>query len=122
MRSRADGFALVEVLVALLVLELGMLGVAGLVALGGRTLARASLLERALYAAEQVADSLARVDEIADGERTLPGGHLRWRVTSGGPEGPSAVRITAVDAEGRRRIDLRGLLSGRPAPDPREAP
>ena len=107
--ARRGGFSLVEVLVALLVLELGLLGVAGLVLFSGRLLVRAERAERALYAAGDVADSLSVFGASGEGERSVPGGRIRWRVTDE-RDGLPLVQIRATDPEGRTVLVLRGLL------------
>lgn len=103
------GFSLAEVVVALLVLEVGVLGVAGLLALSGRVLTRGMLEERAVYAAEGAVDSLTRVGRPLAGSRAFPGGRIRW-TTPPAVEGLRRVRIRAVDAGGRSLLSLEALL------------
>lgn len=80
------GFTLVEVVVALTLLELVMLGASGWLVLAHRALARAELTHRATQAAAGVADSLLASDSPASGERVDPWGSLRWVVTPRGSE------------------------------------
>lgn len=112
MKSGVGGFTLVEVLVGLVLFELGLLGVAGLVAVSGRVLAQATRSERALFAAEELADSLAGAGAVSDGERAIPAGRLRWRVDGGGDGALPVLRIVAVDPEGRPVVVLHALLRG----------
>lgn len=81
-RPRAAGSSLVEVVVALVVLEIGVLAVLGLLLLAGRTLARAALLERAVSVSEVVVDSLLRSQAVGAGERTEPPVRIRWRTSA----------------------------------------
>lgn len=103
------GFGLVEVLVGLVVLEVGLLGVAGIVALAAGLLADSARTERALYAAEELADSLAEDAAPSEGEREVAGGVLRWRVAAEPGEPLARIRIVAAARDGRLLFDLRGL-------------
>jgi prepilin-type N-terminal cleavage/methylation domain-containing protein len=106
------GFTLVEVLVALVILEIGVLGAMSLLALAGRTMARAERLENAVAAVEGVADSLTLAAAIADGSRSLPGGAtLEWRAAPGG-----AFSVRLDDAAGPGpSITLLGRHAGDPS-------
>jgi prepilin-type N-terminal cleavage/methylation domain-containing protein len=72
-----QAFTLLEVLVALVVLEVCLLGVLGLFTLAGRTMVRAVLVERAAAEVAAVADSLTRVVDGASGESRRG----EWRIT-----------------------------------------
>ena len=72
------GFTLVEILVALVVLEVGLLGVVGTLWLAAVTLARAELTERGVAEAERVYDSLAAAEQPEGGALEAPYGTLRW--------------------------------------------
>lgn len=74
------GFTLLEVVVALVVLEVAVVGAAGTLMLASRTLARAERLERAVALAEGVLDSLGRVPVPTDSSRGYRGGEVRWQV------------------------------------------
>ena len=78
------GFTLVEVLVALVIFEVGLLGVVGTLVLASRTLARAVLLERAVGQVESVLDSLAQAQGSGGGQRPAVGGALSWSVDADG--------------------------------------
>lgn len=82
------GFTLIEVLVALVILEVGILGVVGTLVLASRTLARASLLERSVGQVESVLDSLADSRTSGAGEFAAPGGVLSWSLA---PDGTASV-------------------------------
>ncbi|MFQ5642395.1 MAG: type IV pilus modification protein PilV [Thiogranum sp.] len=62
---RAGGFTLVEVLVAMLVLSIGLLGVAGLQATSMRNNADASMQTRASYIASDMADRMRANSGVA---------------------------------------------------------
>lgn len=86
---RRRGFSLVEVLVALVVMEVGLLGVLGTLVLASRILNEAQVLERGVSAMEDV---YRRVDLgllPPSGRDSLPGGEVLWDDADGG-----LVRVT----------------------------
>ena len=85
---------MVEVLVALLIVEIGVTGAFGLMVLASRTLTDAEERERVLSAVEAVHDSLAWASAATSGTRAEPWGVLRWSVGDSG-----SIRITAVRGE-----------------------
>lgn len=91
--SGRSGFTLVEILVALVVLQLGLLGVAGTLVLASRVLTRARDLEWAVHEVRSVADSLGRFGMAGGGERALDFGRVAWTGTPG--SGTVEVRIQA---------------------------
>jgi prepilin-type N-terminal cleavage/methylation domain-containing protein len=97
------GFSLVEVVVALVILQVGVLATMTLTVTALDTLRVAEEVERAVTAIRLVADSLER--ESAAGTGTVMRGPVtvRWRPAAGG--------ATAVDAEalvsGRIRAKMR---------------
>lgn len=78
------GFTLIEVLVALVVVSVGLLGVAGSTALTTRTLAGAETQERAVGAMADVLDSLRMGGGPGTGASTHPWGRLWWSVSAAG--------------------------------------
>ncbi|RMH15684.1 MAG: hypothetical protein D6701_09810 [Gemmatimonadetes bacterium] len=77
-RTRVAGFSLVEVLVALVVLEVGLLGAAALAVGAARRFAAATRAEYAVTVAASLADSLAAESgsgrPLTAGARTVLGG------------------------------------------------
>ena len=78
-----EGFSLLEVLVALVVLEVCLLGVAGLLTLAANEIAGAVQLERVAAEGAEVADSLARARERRSGESLRGDWLVRWEVVEG---------------------------------------
>jgi type II secretory pathway pseudopilin PulG len=77
--SGAGGFSLVEGVVALVLLQVVLLGSSALLVTAVRTRNRAIVLERALERATLRADSLLQAGG-GSGEEVLPGAHLRWEL------------------------------------------
>lgn len=79
------GFTLVEVVVALLVLEVGLLGVAGTLILAARSLSGARRTDAAAVALERVYDSLSRGGAATpEGRVPLGPAEVRWEASGGG--------------------------------------
>jgi Tfp pilus assembly protein PilV len=89
------GFTLLEVVVALLLLEVAVLAAAGTLVVASRTLTQAELLERAVLEAEAVLDSLAATPAVTSGARPFSAGTLEWSV---GPSGTVVVRAASPDS------------------------
>lgn len=89
MRGRA--FTLVEVLMAMVVLEVGFLGVLGTLVLAARTMRRAESLERVVTEAGLLYDSVAGITTAGSGEVSAVAGRLRWTVSADG-----ALRIEVL--------------------------
>ncbi|HSG46675.1 MAG TPA: prepilin-type N-terminal cleavage/methylation domain-containing protein [Longimicrobiales bacterium] len=118
MRSSGEGgFTLVEVVVALVVLAVATAATTEMLLLAARDGRMADLHERALWEATAVADSLAAMEEVGAGSRSLPGGSvLEWERTADG----GWVRLRTPGAE-RPRVELalipigtRATLGARP--------
>ena len=102
------GFALAEVVVALVILTMGLLALAGSAVVAARTLAAAAELEDAVAVAEGVADSLLSMGYAGPDSARLDVGWVRW---SAGPTGDVTVEV----ANGGRRVvglKLWGLARG----------
>jgi len=78
------GFTLLEVVVALVLLEVAVLAAVGTLAVASRTLAEAEHLERAVVEAEGALDSLAGVPGATSGSRTFTGGEVDWSIDTTG--------------------------------------
>ena len=96
------GFTLVEVLVALLLFEVGVLGMVGTLVLASRTLGAAERLDRAVVETQRVVDSLASAPSRMSGTATFPGGLLSWDVAVG----MEPLLVTAVDLDGDTLLRL----------------
>jgi len=90
------GFSLIEVVVALVLLELAVTGIAGILAVAGRAFADAERLERAIEAADWAADSLASEGMAGVGAQPFPGGMVGW----GAGPWPGEAMIWAMDRAG----------------------
>ena len=95
-----------EVLVALAVLEVGLLGAVGLTVAASRVLSRAEAVSYAAAAVQEEVDSLLAVwaerpgGPARSGERSVPGGVVRW---TAGRDG--TVRVAFLE-HGRRSLVL----------------
>lgn len=76
------GFSLVELVLALLLFQVGLLATAGMVLLAQRNLLRAEQTMRSILAAGLVADSLERLGEARSGQRSYPWGDVSWAPAS----------------------------------------
>jgi len=101
-----SGFTLIEVLVALLIMEIGTLGVLGSLVLASGVMRRAETLERAVARAEGVLDSLSADGDPGTGSRTFLGGEVRWVI-----DGRGAVVLTALDERGGPLLEVRSRVS-----------
>jgi len=99
------GFTLVEVVVALLVMEIATLGVLGSLVLASETMRSAETLERATARVEGVLDSLRSGVAPGTGTQVFAGGEVRWVVDDRGN-----VVFTASDARGRVLLDLQSRV------------
>jgi hypothetical protein len=96
--STSGGFSLVEVLVALVVFEVGFLGVVAMTLRAQNTLLATSVLESTSRAVEWVADSLSHVEWGGPGSIELEDGVIRWVAGAGG-----FVTVTFEGATGSKR-------------------
>lgn len=101
------GFTLVELVVALVILEVGLLGVAGILLTAARQLGLASEQVRAIALAEPVGDSLLVHAGSAPGERVSPPFVVRWQPI----EGALSVEVLHEESE---RVLLRLIIPGGP--------
>jgi Tfp pilus assembly protein PilV len=110
--GRANGFTLVEVLVACAVLMVGALGAVTTLALAARLLHEARTRERAAYAATLVLDSLLHAPlPLTSGERRIDHFHARWQPRPG--ETGTVVEVVIEDrARGGPLVVFGGLREG----------
>jgi prepilin-type N-terminal cleavage/methylation domain-containing protein len=102
-QTKGAGFSLIEVLVALVVLHVSLLGAFGLLTLATGRLANAVVLEDAAAVAEQAADSLSRLDEPGSGESVRGAFRIVWE-TAG--EGGLVLRAWPVSEGAHSRAPL----------------
>src|SRR5262245_44774999 len=104
MQSRA-GFSLIETIVALLLLQVGMLALAATAGVAAKDYSDALVRRRALATAERRAEQLrAQACRAAtSGSRLLPGGGSEtWAVTQAGPNREVIAGVSVPLARGRR--------------------
>lgn len=106
------GFSLLELVVALLVFQLGLLAVAGLALTGQRIMRASGLVLRATVEAHALGDSLLLEGVAEEGEREAEWGWLRWE--PGSTSGPG-LRVLALSPA---RDDTLALLRLWPTPGP----
>ena len=97
------GFTLFDTLIAIVLLEVALLGLAGALSSGERLLARGRLATRAATQGRDLLARIARSDTVcaaAAGARTFPGASTTWAPDAT----PSLRRVTAV-------IDRAGLAA-----------
>lgn len=105
------GFTLLEVVVALLVLEVAVLAGVGTLALASNVLAEAQQIERAVALAEGVLDSLQALpgpDPGGEGRAGYAGGSVEWSVDEAG-----AVVLRATDTRGVMQFEVHSRLPPR---------
>lgn len=99
-RGGPGGFVLTEVLVAMVVLVVGLLGGAGLLRLAAREMALTAQAEAARWGVAALADSLVAGLAPSTGAREAPWGELRW-VPSGQGVFIEALAVTEGGGDGR---------------------
>lgn len=102
---RGRGFTLLEVVVALLVLELGVLGVLGTMLVAAQTLRRAERLERASAGVEAILDSLRAGAAPDSASLALDDVRIAWAVDELG-----RVEISATDENGGPLVRARSRV------------
>lgn len=108
------GFTLVEVVVALLVLEVGVLGALATMVVAAQTLRRAHRLDRATGRVEAVLDSLRGGASPDSASVLVDDVRIRWTVDADGD-----VEIGATDQEGSLLLRARSTV---PVASPGMAP
>lgn len=80
--ARRSGFSLVELILALLLLQVGLLATAAMILLSQQHLRRAELTLRSVLESEAVADSLVLAGAGSSGQGALSWGSLFWSPVS----------------------------------------
>jgi Tfp pilus assembly protein PilV len=102
-----DGCSLVELLVALTVLGVGILGLVAAATAAQRSFAVAAAEERATRAAAVVLDSLLRDDAPAAGERQLFDLTVSWETTTHGEYMDITTTTEVTHGSGSRTLEFR---------------
>ena len=102
-----SGFTLVEVLVSLVVLEVGLMGALGLLLLATRATARAARVEAATAAATSIADSLLSAPSVSAGAGERNGRAARWAPV------PTGV-VVRVEIDPGDSLEIFGPVRGVP--------
>jgi prepilin-type N-terminal cleavage/methylation domain-containing protein len=105
-RCHRRGFGLVELIVALTVFAIGILGLAGAAVLAHRSFNEADGIERAARVAEILLDSLVRADTVADGEVREPGFAARWTVAQDSAIAVVTLRVELSAGAGTRELEF----------------
>jgi Tfp pilus assembly protein PilV len=93
--SSRHGFTLIDTLIALVLLEVALLGMAGALGSGERLLTRGRLATRAAVQGRDLLARIARSDSVCSapsGTRTLPGASVAWALDGS----PSLRRVTVL--------------------------
>ena len=102
------GFTLLEVVLALVILEVAVVGAVGTLTLASRNLGSAERLERAVAAAEGILDSLAGVADPQSGSGSYPGFGLSWSI-----DGERRIALRASGADPSLQFEIYSALPGR---------
>ena len=104
------GFSLVELVLALLIFQVGILATAGLILTSQRDLVRAELTLIGTLEADLVADSIERFSEPSSGSRRYLWGEVSWSPMVDEIGGLSVVAFSTL--LGDTLISLRALPPG----------
>lgn len=104
MSARSTGFGLVELIVALTILSVALLGLAGAAAVAQRSFMSTEALEQATDAAAMVLDSLIREEAPVTGERRHHRALLRWTVLTDSMATRIALTVEVPDGPRIRRL------------------
>jgi prepilin-type N-terminal cleavage/methylation domain-containing protein len=102
--SGQHGFSLVELVVAMTLLTISLVGLAGAAAVAQRSFSGAEAVEKGTDAAALVLDSLMRERAPADGARRIGDAAARWTVVQDSVA--TAISLTIRIDDGRRPREL----------------
>lgn len=102
--TRQQGFSLVELVVAMTILTISLVGLAGAAAVAHRSFTGAEALEHGTDAAAFVLDSLMREPAPTHGERRFGSATATWTVVADSTS--TGIALTVRIAEGERERDL----------------
>src|SRR5690606_7292961 len=104
---------LIELIVALTILSVGLLGLTGVAAVAHRSFISATALEQGADAAALVIDSLMNVPGPVAGERRIGRAVARWTVSVDSTIVRLDVAITVSDGARAQRMDFHAVHSPR---------
>ena len=104
-----EGFSLVELVLALVVFQVGLLATAGMVFLAQQNLLRAEVTGRGILEADLVADSLEDIGEAGSGRRPYLWGEVSWAPASDQIGGLNVVAFSTL--LGDTVVAFRALIS-----------
>jgi prepilin-type N-terminal cleavage/methylation domain-containing protein len=102
-----SGFSMVELVVALTLFSVGILGLASAAVLAQRQLAAADAIERSARAAAAVLDSLVLEPSLADGRSSQHGATVRWTVAVDSFLTTIVADVEVGDGVHTRRVEFR---------------
>jgi Tfp pilus assembly protein PilV len=108
------GLGLVELIVALTLFTVALLGLAGVAAVAQSSLADAASIERAADSAAAVIDSLLRVRDPVAGERTTGAARVRWSITHDSTARVIVTHVTVERGNAMRTYDFTTVHGARP--------
>ena len=107
--ARSPGFGLIELIVALTILSIGLLGLTGVAAVAHRSLISAGALEEAAAAASTVIDSLMAVADPVAGERRMGRAVARWTVSADSSVMRLDITVSVTDGARAQRLNFHAV-------------
>ncbi|MGH7447433.1 MAG: prepilin-type N-terminal cleavage/methylation domain-containing protein [Longimicrobiales bacterium] len=108
-----DGFGLVELIVALTILSIGLLGLAGAAAVAQRSFSGAQAVEEGVDAAALVLDSLMRETVPAAGGRSVGRASVTWSVVNDSAAALIMLTVTVPDGAREQQLTFRAVHAAR---------
>jgi prepilin-type N-terminal cleavage/methylation domain-containing protein len=107
------GFGLVELIVALTIISIALVGLAGAAAVAHRSFMSAEAIERGAEAAAFALDSLMRVETPVAGERRDSVAHVRWTIIEDSAAVMIALTVDVARPLHARRLDFQATHHAR---------